>query len=229
MKAGTFARLLPAILLALPLSSCYDFFNSLFETAAPGSVSASDGKYANRIEVSWSEPDLSNEKWEGKSVTGYTVSWSAPGPVSGSDSTTSTSYSIPVLAADRAKLYVVQVVTEIDGSDEGSSGDTGFALETFDLLWYDGGKDYSFTASDRWYVTMLQKGFDYRFAFADGKTGWVEFYEYGTLDLLASAASEAAPVSEPVWTCDEDGDWSKFYVRVVPATAGATFRAGYGF
>lgn len=232
-RAAALAAVLPAIALltgALStvalLSGCQDIFNALLETGAPVGVDASDGEYADRIEVHWGAPSLTGEKWEGKSLTGYTLSWSGPDSGEVVLPPDRSSYSISVSAADRAAMYDITVESEIDHMNEGSAADTGFALETFDLLWYDGGSDYSFTGADRWYVTMLQEGFDYTFAFENGKIGRVEFYAYKTLDKLADTGADGPA---PAWTCDEDGNGHKFYARVVPSTPGASFRASYGF
>jgi hypothetical protein len=228
------ATLLMTLVTTASLVSCEDIFNSIFDTGAPGTLTASDGKYADRIEVSWSAPSLSSGNWEGKSVTGYLVEWTGPdAPTSGTANIPAdqTHFTIVVDPVHRAKEYVVEVTSVIDGSWEGSSSDTGFALETYDLIWEDGGSNYSFPGSDRWYITMLQKGFRYDFAFLSGETGWIEFYDYGTLDVVhgTGLTGVSGEVASPSWICDEDGAGHKFYVRVVPLTPDATFRASFGF
>ncbi|MFH2114016.1 MAG: hypothetical protein ABIJ86_05875 [Spirochaetota bacterium] len=236
MMIKSSARRTPSLLFALliafittaSLVSCEDLFNSIFDTAAPTSLKASDGKYANRIEVSWSAPDLSSEKWNGKSVDGYIVRWWGPENDSAEISAGLTSFTINVDPANRAKEYQIEVTTVVDGGEKGSSTDSGFALETFDLIWKDGGADYNFTGNDRWYVTMLQKGFRYDFTFREGETVWIQFYKYVSLDLIheTGVSGESNSLS---WVCDENGDWHRFYVRVVPSTPGADFRASFGF
>lgn len=237
-------RYLPAALLltmvtTASLVSCDDIFNSIFDTGAPTSLSASDGKYANRIEVSWSAPSLSSDKWKDSKVTGYKVEWEWSGsPGSGYDElgAGATSSTINVKAEYRAKEYSVIVTTEIDGVYEGSASDTGFALETFDLIWQDGGADYSFSGDDRWYVTMLQKGFRYDFVFAPGELSKIEFYDFGSLDSIHETTDIIVSGSDEVlsWVCDEDGARHKFYVRVVPSVPAVapdttSFRASFGF
>ncbi|MFH2113926.1 MAG: hypothetical protein ABIJ86_05390 [Spirochaetota bacterium] len=133
--------------------------------------------------------------------------------------------------ANRAEEYVIEVTTEVDGQLEGSSSDTGFALETYDLIWKDGGADYSVPGADRWYVTMLQRGFRYDFTFEGEETGWIQFYEYGSLDVIhetgeTGVSGESNSLS---WVCNENGDWHKFYVRVVSSSLDASFHASYGF
>ena len=234
-------RYLPATLLLTMITtaglvSCDDIFNTIFDTGAPTSLSASDGKYANRIEVSWSAPSLSSDKWQDSKVTGYMVEWywsEGPGSFYAYPSANTTNFSIHVGPENLAKEYQVIVTTEIDDNYAGSASDTGFALETYDLIWQDGGADYSFSGADRWYVTMLQKGFRYDFDFREGETGWIEFYEFGSLEKIGDTRDiEPTGVkTNPSWVCDEDGAWHKFYVRVVPAVAPDTtsFRASFGF
>lgn len=241
-KSGT--RTTPALVSAFliaftttaSLVSCDDLFNSLFDTAAPSSLKASDGKYANRIEVSWTAPSLSGGKWDGKSVDGYIVRWWGPETDSAEISASQTGFTIWVSADHRAIEYEIEVATLVDDREEGSSSDTGFALETYDLIWRDGGADYSFSGTDRWYVTMLQKGFRYDFTFQDSNTGWMEFYDHGTLNKVHDTrdTEPTGAKSSPSWVCDEDGAWHKFYVRVVPSEVAVapdttSFHARFGF
>jgi len=213
---------------SLLLSSCEEVINTILDNPAPLGLEATDGEYADRIEVSWLEPSLTSDKWEGYEIVRHDITWSAEG-VSGSSHTHSTSFDISVSLGDRAKLYDIRVTTIVEGpgdTEEASSSDTGFALETEELLWYDNGREYGLTGNDAWYVTMLQKGFTYSFAFGGGETGLVEFYRYETLEpLLATTESGTTPS----WKCSGGGDGNKYYVRVVPSTPGAAFRAGYGF
>lgn len=227
-RPGRIALALAASLAAiLVLSACQDMFNSLFDTAAPTGVSASDGDYADRVEVHWGAPSLSSDKWKDYSVDHYDVSWS--GPASGSHSTSSTNYAIPVAAGDRAKYYEITVETtlrKLGGGTVwgGSASDKGFAMDAEDLIWEDGGRTYTIAGADRWYVTMLQKGFAYSFEFLGPSMGYAEFYDHKTLDPLREKTETA---SAPAWTCDEDGAWNKFYVHVVPNGSGATFTARF--
>ncbi|MDP3179980.1 MAG: hypothetical protein Q8M76_18860 [Spirochaetaceae bacterium] len=214
----------------LVLSSCQDMFNSIFDTAAPTGVSASDGDYSDRVEVHWGAPNLSGDKWKGYSVDHYDVGWS--GPDSGSSGRiTSTSFSIPVSAGDRAVYFEVTVETtlrKLGGSTEsgGEASDKGFAMDAENLIWADGGQAYTIAGADRWYVTMLQKGFVYSFEFQGSSTGYAEFYDYKTLD---PQREKTATASAPAWVCDEGGAWNKYYVHVVPSGSGAIFTARYGF
>jgi hypothetical protein len=226
------AAVLVVVLAAAALVSCMDILNTLLDTAAPLSLSASDGEYGNRIEVDWSAPSLSGEKWVGKSITGYVVEWSGPASGSADLSADQTSFALSVGLVNRAKLYTVTVTSVVNGEEEDSSSDTGFALETYDLVWPDGGSEYSFTGAERWYVTMLQEGFSYDFQFLDGNSGWLEFYDYETLEPLLHATGNtglSGASSTLSWVCDEDGNWHKFYVRVVSAAANTRFFARYGF
>ena len=236
MMTATSARrmpsLLPALLIALitmaSLVSCEDILNSILDTGAPTSLKASDGKYADRIEVSWTAPSLSGDKWTGRSVDEYIVRWWGPDNNPDGTPTHQTNFQIPVSVANRAKEYEIEVTTVVDGWEEGSSSDTGFALETFDLIWKDGGADYEFTGADRWYVTMLQKGFRYDFEFEEGGIDRIQFYEFGTLDMVHEIV--ATGVNElPSWVCDENGARHKFYVKVMTSMPAASFRASFGF
>ena len=217
-------------LVSLLLTGCEEVLNTILDNPVPVGLEATDGEYKDRIEVSWTEPSLTSDKWEGYEITGYDISWSAGGDVSGFFHTDSTSHSIEVLVGNRARLYNIEVTTIVEGpggeSEEASSSDTGFALETQELLWYDGGREYSCAGNDAWYVTMLQEGFSYSFAFDGGETGFVEFYRYKTLEPLLATTDSG---TTPSWKCSGGGDWNKYYVRVVPSSPGTTFRAAYGF
>jgi hypothetical protein len=215
---------------SLALAGCQDILNAILANAAPVGVSASDGDYDDEIRVSWGAPSLSGDKWKDYSVAGYEVRWSwanggtgaAAGLVSG------TGYAIPA-AGRRAEYCTVTVETRLSGgslSSGGEASDRGFAISTQDLAWPDGGADYAISGSDQWYVTMLQRGFDYGFAFAGGGAGTVELYPYKTLDRCASFVSSPGSSS---WTCDQDGAGNWFYVRVSPGSPGNGFRASYGF
>jgi len=213
------------------LTGCEEVINTILDNPAPMGLEVSDGEYPDRIEVSWIEPSLTSDRWEGWEITGYDISWSADGGISGFFHTGSTSYSIDVSIDERAKLYDIEVTTIVEGpvggdTEEASSSDTGFALETRELIWYDGGYEYNFSGDDAWYVTMLQKGFTYSFAFSNGETGFVEIYRYKTLEPLLEATATGI---NPSWKCSGDGDWNKYYVRVVPTSPGAVFHAAYGF
>ncbi len=213
-----------AIIASLGLSGCKDLFNALTDSAAPTGLSASDGDYANTIQVSWGAPSLSSDKWQGYSVTGYNVSWT--GPVSSSTFVTGTSYPIAVLNANRAQSYHVKVETVLSPASTGEyATDDGFALDTESLVWYDGGSNYTMAGTDRWYVTMLQKGFTYSFVFPSA-AGTVDFYNYKTLD---SAHSSAPAATSQSWTCNENGTGHKFYVHVTPGSPDLSFHASYGF
>ena len=124
------------------------------------------------------------------------------------------------------------MTTFISGSPEGSSSDKGFAMDSETLFWPDGGKDYAMTGASRWYVTMLQEGFAYRFDFG-ASSGNVAFYPYKSLDLIDTGTASAPPSSTVDWKCDEGGNGHKFYVHVTPVAAGSGFRArcdlGFGF
>lgn len=213
-----------AILASLALSGCQAILNALTDSAAPTGLSASDGDYANTIQVSWGAPSLSSDKWQGYSVTGYNVSWT--GPVSSSTFVTGTSYPIAVLDANRAQSYHVKVETVLSPASTGEyATDNGFALDTENLIWYDGGSNYTMAGTDRWYVTMLQKGFTYSFD-SFSTAGTVDFYNYKTLDSVHSSAPAATSQS---WTCNENGTGHKFYIHVSTGLSGQTFHASYGF
>jgi len=211
---------------ASAFSGCADILNSLLDNAAPKGVTASKGDYPDRIQVSWSPPDLSSQKWQGYSVYRYLVTWS--GPIDESDFTSDTSYSIYVPPADVAMMFDVKVTAILTGGgqDGGSSGDSGFAMNASPLVWYDGGGEYQVSGSDAWFETMLQPGFSYNFAFAGRTTATVEFYAKGTLGPVLGTAG---PPASPSWTCDSQGSGNRFYVHVIPSSAGAQFTASYGF
>ena len=213
-----------AIIASLGLSGCKDLFNALTDSAAPTGLSASDGDYANTIQVSWGAPSLSSDKWQGYSVTGYTITCAALGlnsfPVPG------TSYTINVSDAQRAQKYTVRVDTVLLPASSGEyATDDGFAIDTENLIWHDGGRNYTMAGPDRWYVTMLQKGFTYSFVFPSA-AGTVDFYNYKTLD---SAHSSAPAATSQSWTCNENGTGHKFYVHVTPGSPDLSFHASYGF
>jgi len=215
------ACLAASCLAALCLGGCQDIFNSILHSPAPVGVEASDGDYPNRIEVSWSAPDLSDESWEGAEVNYYEVDWGT-----GSGTTSSTSYTIyPVSAATE---YSVTVTAHLDTGETGSASDSGFAMDAEKLVWAAGGSSYTISG-EQWYETMLQEGFSYRFAFEGATTGSVAFYPYESLDELHSIGSANAVT----WNCDEDGEGSRFYLRVsasgYPATFTATCDYGFGF
>jgi hypothetical protein len=214
------------LFLSAALTGCEDIFNAIIDSPAPTGVTASDGEYADSIYVSWTAPSLSSDKWKDHTVSSYRVSWSSDAD-SGSYWTTSTSYTIHVDPANRAKEYSVTVETFLSPSGSGSASDTGFALDTKPLIWPDEGASYTVSGADQWYVTMLQRGFAYRFDFTPG-TGVVEFYPFKTLDLDHAEAAAAAPT----WTCDEEGKNHKFFIRVQPGAPGdftAKCDLGYGF
>ncbi len=215
---------LAALMAALGLAGCQDLFNALFDDAAPTAVSASDGDYASEITIGWGAPNLSSDKWKGYEVEGYQVSWDE-GPLPNTTFVTGTSYSIPVGSDYRAMKYRATVQTVFkSGSTGGSASDDGFALDTEQLIWYDGGAVHAYGGADRWYVTMLQRGFSYDFDISGG--GHVEFYPYKGLDLLRSTSD---PGTRQSWTCDEDGSGSKFYVHVVSNATSLSFAASYRF
>jgi hypothetical protein len=226
MKGGSRSRLaallLGGALLAaiLCLTGCQDFFNGLFDTAAPTGVHASDGEYPDSIQVSWGAPSLSSDKWKDKSIDGYEVSWS--GPTSGSAFAGGTSYSIRT-GLVQAAYYTITVKTRVSGSWEGSAQDTGFALDTQDLLWYDGGSSYQLPQVSDWYLTMLQKGFTYTFTFPG--TGSVSFCPYKSLDPVYTTEIG----SSVSWTCDQDGEGHKFFIKVMPSAWPSSVTASYGF
>jgi hypothetical protein len=207
------------------LAGCQDFWNGLLDNPAPSGVKASDGDYANEIQVSWSAPGLSSDAWKDYEVDHYDIDWSSESD-SGSDSRAWTDYSIPVSEANRAHKYEVTITSKLRlkggaGSITGGfASDTGFALDTEDLIWQDGGSTYTIAGADRWYVTMLQRGFSYSFDFAAGTagTGSIEFYPFQSLDMIDPAPSSATIQS---WTCDKGGKAGKFYVRVLPASSGS--------
>ena len=217
---------------SLLFSGCQDILNAMLDSAAPTGLSASDGDYPDRIQVSWGAPSLSGDKWKDYQIAGYNITWASTGsitgsvPESGSAIVSGTGHTIPVTASNRPDLYSVTVETRLRlgsvTSSGGFSSDTGFAIETEPLVWYDGGRDYTMASTDRWYVTMLQKGFTYSFVFPSA-TATVEFYKHKTLDLIHASGLS----NNPSWVCDGDGAGHKFYVRI--QTSSPTFRAGYGF
>lgn len=212
------AVLAAALAATIALVGCQDILNSLLDSGAPTGLNASDGDYGDSISVSWSAPDLSSDKWKGYSVDHYYVSWD-----SGNYWTTSTSCTIRSVTP--AVSYTVTVEAVLDPSGGGSASDTGFAMDADDLKWYDGGRSYDVSSGEQWYVTMLQKGFSYRFT--GSAVNSVEFYPFKTLESVDSISS-----SPFIWKCDEDGTWNKFYVKV-NANAAGNFTAqcdyGYGF
>jgi hypothetical protein len=213
-----------ALASALGLAGCQEIFNSIFDTAAPTGVSASDGEHPDSIEVSWGTPSLTSDKWKGYEISGYDLSWDGPGADPGFVS--GNSCSIRVDSFNRATEYLVTVTTRFKGgSSGGSASDEGFALDTEPLLWADGGRPYAIAGVDRWYVTMLQKGFTYTFDFPAATTGPVEFCPYKSLERLHTIPASG---SSQAWTCDEDGAANKFFVHVAPG-APTTFIASYGF
>jgi len=227
-SARTLCRLLAlasiVLLCATLLAGCEEIFNSLFDTAAPTGVSASDGDFANSIEVTWGAPSLTSSKWKDDSVVGYDVSWNQ-GPLPNTAFTGSTGYTIKVDPEYRAMSYSVTVQTVLKSGSQGSASDTGFALDTETLTWPDGGSNHPIAGADRWYVTMLQKGFTYSFAFASGM-GSVEFCPYKTLDVVHTA--NAAGMIQ-TWKCDADGAGNKFFIHVIPSSPGPTSLAtSYG-
>ena len=168
---------------------------------------------------------MSGDKWKDDSIDGYTVSWDE-GSGLRSGYTTSTSFSIPVAVMDRALPYTVTVTTDFRiSSSSPSASDEGFALDTEPLLWVDGGKSYSISGADRWYVTMLQRGFTYNFDFGAG-TGTVEFCPYKSLDRITTPTT--TPGFTQSWTCDSDGAGYKYFIRVAP-TGASSFTASYAF
>jgi hypothetical protein len=222
------ARCLLVLAAALALAGCQDLFNGLVGNAAPTGVSASDGDYANQVYVSWTAPSLTGDTWKDYTVSNYRVSWT--GPTAGWDYAAGTSYAISVIDADRAKKFTVTVESRLSlggapAVSGGSASDTGFALDATDLIWYDGGRDYTVSGTDAWYVTMLQKGFKYSFDISSGG-GTVEFYPYKSLDIVHATSDIGAIQS---WTCDDSGAGHKFYVHITPSAAGASFHASYGF
>ena len=216
-----------AIIASLGLSGCKDLFNALTDSAAPTGLSASDGDYANTIQVSWGAPSLSSDKWQGYEIQGYLVTWD--GPTANPGMVYGTSCSIPIDPTHRAIKYTVTVETRFKPGSAilsgGSASDDGFALDTESLVWYDGGSNYTMAGTDRWYVTMLQKGFTYSFVFPSA-AGTVDFYNYKTLD---SAHSSAPAATSQSWTCNENGTGHKFYVHVTPGSPDLSFHASYGF
>jgi len=215
-----------AVAAALALSGCAEIFNAVFDTGAPSGVSASDGDNANSVDVSWGAPNLSSEKWKGKRVDYYKVTWSFAGGSSGSGTASSTSYSVPALDSDRAKVCSVTVQTYISGWGEGSASDDGFALLTEELLWLDGGALHTVAGSDVWYVTMLQRGFTYSFDFGAPGTGSVTFYDYKNITTPEAAFSGLPRVD---WLCNTTGNWYKYYVHVTPASVGTSVTASFGW
>ena len=207
------------------LLGCQDILNAMLDSAAPTGMSASDGDYPDRIQVSWGAPSLSGDKWKGYEIAGYNVTWN--GPTANPGMIYGTSCSIHIDNIYRATKYTVTVETRFSPSSPTSSGgsvsDDGFAIDTENLVWYDGSRDHTMAGSDRWYVTMFQKGFINSFVFPSA-IGTVDFYKHKTLDLVHASSS---PASVQSWTCDADGAGHKFYVRV--QTNSPTFRASYGF
>jgi len=229
MKRLTFLFLPFALACALSLPGC-DLVNAIMDNGAPMGVSASDGDYANSISVSWSAPSLSSDKWKGYSVSHYEVSWNSESDSGYADNVYWTSFTIS--PAIQAQCYTVTVTAVLSGGwlSGGSSSDTGFALDTQELTWPDGGAAHAVGGTSQWYVTMLQRGFAYRFDFDGAVGGTVQFYPYKSLDPLAAVT---LPAGSPTWTCDEDGAGHKFYVKVQPDSPGTGFAAtcdnGYGF
>lgn len=219
--------MLTLLLFTLALLGCQDVVNSLLDNGAPTGVSASDGDYASEIQVSWGAPSMSGDKWKDDSIQDYLVSWSSANDTRNA-TTTSTSYSIPITNdADRAQMYTVTVTARFKNYGTGvSASDEGFAIDTEDLIWRDGGSNYTITGNDRWYVTMLQKGFTYSFAFPVGEKGTVSFYPYKTLNEV-NKTSDAGNVQS--WKCDEDGASHKFYVKVDPDSPSSSFGAAFSF
>ncbi len=212
----------------LTLSSCDVIIGAILNSHAPTGVEASDGEYADRVVVDWNAPSFSEEDEATHTVTGYTVSWS--GAVTGSVSTTSTSYTIGGMnIGDRALAVYVTVTAHIDvsgGSGEtASNSDEGFALQSRDLVWNpswttaalpnDSGSDAGYDG-DTWFVTMLQKGFQYHFdTGTDGDT--ISFYDYESVDSPVDSVATASG-GLATWTCDDNGNGHKFYVRVHSAS-----------
>ena len=213
------------IIASLAFSGCQAILNALTDSAAPTGLSASDGDYANQIQVSWGAPSLSSDKWQGYEIQGYLVTWD--GPTANPGMVYGTSCSIPIDPTHRANKYTVTVETRFKPGSAilsgGSASDDGFAIDTENLTWYDEGGNYTMAGLDRWYVTMLQKGFTYFFVFPS-TAGRVDFYNYKTLDSAHLASSSSIIQS---WTCDENGAGHKFYVRV--RSTDLSFRASYGF
>jgi hypothetical protein len=210
----------------IALSGCQDILNSILDNAAPTGLSASDGDYADSIYVSWGAPNISSDKWAGYSIVGYDISWT--GPLSNTVSLLAnvTNYSITAGNLVSASKYNITVTTKLSAGSlsGGSATDTGFALPAQqDLIWKDGGGNYTVSGGEQWYVTMLQKGFTYNFDFGGG-SGTVEFYPYKSLTLAGSTGTG----SSVSWTCDAEGNGHKFYVHVVPSAPG-TFTASYSF
>ncbi|HOX31873.1 MAG TPA: fibronectin type III domain-containing protein [Spirochaetales bacterium] len=221
-RARRAAFLAASCLASLSLGGCQDLFNAILHSPAPVGVEASDGDYPDRISVSWSAPDLSDESWDGAEVSYYEVEWSWEGGSGSSSHLYSTSYTISSVA--EAEEYYVTVAAHLDTGETGSASDSGFAMDAEKLVWASGGSSYTISG-ERWYETMLQEGFSYRFAFS--ATGSVAFYPYESLDELHSIGSANAVT----WNCDEEGEGSKFYLRVSASGYPATFTAScdYGF
>jgi len=223
---------LAVIMAAFALAGCQDVMNSLFDTAAPTGLSASDGDYENSVHVSWGAPNLSSEKWIGYSTAYFVIEWSSTGGDSGSEGPVlSTSYPITVSPAYRAQYYDVTVTAFLNQPgggvvSGGSESERGFALEaTTDLVWPDGAAVYNVADGEQWYVTMLQEGFSYSFDFDGANIGDITFYPYRELDI------DKGPLSGSMvtWLCDSGGAGNKFYVRVRPSVEGTDFTASCDF
>jgi hypothetical protein len=221
------AALAFAALASLALSGCEDVLNSLLDNAAPTGVDASDGDYPNSISVSWSAPSLSSDTWKGYTIDHYDVSWSWASGTGYDYDVSSTSTTINgVSEAVEYDITVTAILRSPGGGTEtgGSASDTGFAMDASPLVWYDGGANYAAGSGDSWYVTMLQEGFAYRFAFIG--TGSAEFYPYESLDSLAGTETS----SSVSWTCDSKGKHHKFYVKITQSGSDPFFaKCSYGY
>jgi hypothetical protein len=191
MRAAAAAILL---ILSLAIISCEDVVSDALGLT---SVEASDGKYSDRIVVTWDAITKNDAEGNPLTLTSYALDRTPGGVVTPSGGVTGTSYTDTTVTAGVSYTYSVTATFSDSSTKSADLTDSGYAMDAASLSIYsssgDGVVSYTTGAGDAWFNILGQEGWIYRVTVTGG--AGVSLYREGSIaTAIAPLSSEGGTV-----------------------------------
>lgn len=213
----------------LSFAGCDTTMDSIGNSDRPTNVSASDGEFSDRIEISWTAPNPGEEEDgnENPELIGYDVRrWDAEtGSVRLSDTVSrvnplgsdTTSYVDTRSSLRLGVLYEYEIIAVYsDNTTTSSTIDTGYAISATDIpagsnlddhrRSYDTTQAPTAAGGKVWFRLLVQRGWSYEVrAVEDASTTDVRMLHERQLEELALAPTEDSETGPYTFTADRNG------------------------
>lgn len=219
MKRG---KLVFLLLIVLFFVSCEGFWIGVFNSITRN-LDASDGSYADRIELSWSDATDLDQDEDGV-VDAWFVTYelyrgTSEYSLTLLETTSSTTYDDYAITPGRYYYYRVEAVYD-DTTQNWEAEDSGFAMDADTLqsyssssaAWDNAQVNHSQSQQTQWFVFLQQESWEYTAATA-GTGTYADIYVYRTSDIenvvYGTAAAGYSSVSWTAW------DSEVCYIKVI--------------